>query len=305
MPLAGRSMAADCRLYAAERRCFARRRHRWSVRQLTRHCLPESTLLGMLARGTKADVNVVALVGERGRETREFIVQDLGPEGLARSVVIVATSDEPAPTRLRAAWAATAIAEHFRDQGQDVLLLMDSLTRFAMAQREVGLAAGEPPATRGYPPSTFALLPKLLERAGRTERGSITGMYCVLVEGDDPNEPVADALRGLLDGHITLARKLAAAGHFPAIDILQSVSRLMPRVAASDHQSAAAAVRGALALHREHADLISIGAYRSGSDPALDRAIALRANAEPFLRQDLIEIADWNQTRTRLASLAT
>ena len=225
----------------------------------------KSVLLGMMARYTAADVNVIGLVGERGREVNEFLERDLGPEGLARSVVVVATSDEPALLRVQAAQTATAIAEYFRDSGRDVLLLIDSLTRFAMAQREIGLAAGEPPTTRGYPPSVFALLPKLVERAGRSARGSITGFYSVLVEGDDPQEPISDAVRGLLDGHTWLSRKLAARGHYPAIDMLGSLSRLMPDITPRIQQDAASAVRELLGAHRDHEDLISIGAYRRGS----------------------------------------
>ena len=221
----------------------------------------KSVVLGMMARYTSADVNVIALIGERGREVNEFLERDLGAAGLKHSVVVVATSDEPALRRVQAAQAATAIAEYFRDSGKDVLLLMDSLTRFAMAQREIGLAAGEPPTTRGYPPSAFASLPQLVERAGRTADGSITGFYSVLVEGDDPQEPVSDAVRGLLDGHTWLSRKLASRAHWPAIDVLESISRLMPDVTARIHQDAAQTVRELMAAYRDHEDLISIGAY--------------------------------------------
>ena len=244
----------------------------------------KSITLGMMARYTAADVNVVALVGERGREVNEFIERDLGP-GLAKSVVVVATSDEPALARVQAALAATTIAEYFRDQGQDVLLMMDSLTRLALAQREIGLAAGEPPTTRGFPPSTFSLLPRLVERAGRTEQGSITGIYSVLVEGDDPQEPIADAARGLLDGHVWLSRKLAGSGHYPAIDVLESVSRSMHDIADAEHREAALAVRRLLSAYREHEDLISVGAYRRGTNPAVDRAIELRNEINELLRQ--------------------
>ena len=245
----------------------------------------KSVLLGMMARYTEADVIVIGLVGERGREVNDFIQRDLGPEGLARSVVVVAASNEPALMRMQAASTATAIAEHFRDQGKNVLLLIDSITRMAMASREIGLAAGEPPTTRGYPPSTFALLPQLVERAGRSATGSITAYYSVLVEGDDPNEPVADAVRGLLDGHVWLSRKLAGEGHYPAIDMLQSISRLMNEVAPAEQQQAALMVRQLLAAYAEHEDLISIGAYRKGSNRLVDAAIASRDNINAFLRQ--------------------
>jgi flagellum-specific ATP synthase len=247
----------------------------------------KSVLLGMMSRGTNADVIVTALVGERGREVNEFVERDLGPEGLARSVVVVATSDEPALVRIRAAYTATAIAEHFRDRGQHVLLLMDSLTRFALAQREIGLAAGEPPTTRGYPPSMFAMLPKLVERAGATREGSITAFYSVLVEGDDENEPVADTVRGLLDGHVWLSRKLASRGHYPAIDVLASISRLMKDVTTPQHQSAAITIRQLLAAYAEHEDLISIGAYRRGSNRTVDAAIDMREAIDGLLRQGI------------------
>jgi flagellum-specific ATP synthase len=247
----------------------------------------KSSLLSMMIRGTDADVSVLALVGERGREVQEFIERDLGPEGLARSVVVVATSDEPALVRLRAALTATRIAEFFRDEGADVLLLMDSVTRFCMAQREVGLSAGEPPATRGYPPSTFALLARLLERAGSTRRGSITGLYTVLVDGDDMNEPVADAARGILDGHVVLSRRLAQAGHFPTIDVLDSVSRVVGAITSPEQRAAAVALRQLLAAHRDARDLIDIGAYVPGSNPVVDRAVALEPSINAFLRQDI------------------
>ena len=249
----------------------------------------KSTLLGMVARNTSADINVVALIGERGREVREFIENDLGPEGLARSVVIVATSDEPALVRLRAASTATRIAEWFRDRDRHVLLMLDSLTRFCMAQREIGLAAGEPPTTRAYPPSVFALLPGLLERAGTAERGSITGIYTVLVDGDDMNEPISDAARSILDGHIVLSRRLAHASHYPAIDVLSSVSRVAPAVTTAEQRASAGELRGLLAAHAEARDLIEIGAYVSGTNPTVDRAVALRPRIDGFLRQGVEE----------------
>jgi len=244
----------------------------------------KSSLLGMIARSTSAQVNVIALVGERGREVREFIERDLG-DALERSVVVVATSDQPALVRIKAAFTATTIAEHFRDQGYDVLLMMDSVTRFAMAQREVGLAIGEPPATRGYTPSVFALLPRLLERAGTSTSGSITGLYTVLVDGDDMNEPIADSVRSILDGHVVLTRSLAHAGHYPAIDVLQSVSRLVGEIVSPQVSSAGQRLRAALAVLHEKEDLVAIGAYQPGSDAALDTALSHRARIEDFLRQ--------------------
>ncbi len=249
----------------------------------------KSVLLGMMARYTAADVNVIALVGERGREVNDFLERDLGPEGLKRSVVVVATSDEPALLRIQAAHAATAIAEYFRDSGRDVLLLMDSVTRFAMAQREIGLAAGEPPTTRGYPPSVFAMLPKLVERSGRSQRGSITGFYSVLVEGDDPQEPISDTVRGLLDGHTFLSRKMAGRGHYPAIDILGSISRLMTDITPAKHQEAAQTVRELMSAYRDHEDLISIGAYRRGANRQVDTAMDLQDDINRFLRQRIEE----------------
>ena len=244
----------------------------------------KSSLLGMIARSTSAQVNVIALVGERGREVREFLERDLG-DALQHSVVVVATSDQPALVRLKAAFTATAIAEHFRDAGKDVVLMMDSVTRFAMAQREVGLAVGEPPATRGYTPSVFAMLPKLLERSGTSPTGSITGLYTVLVDGDDMNEPVADAVRSILDGHVVLTRELAHKAHFPAIDVLQSVSRLTTEVLTPDMVRAGQAVRELMAAYRDKEDLIAIGAYQPGTDPLTDRAIAAREPIQDFLRQ--------------------
>jgi flagellum-specific ATP synthase len=244
----------------------------------------KSSTLGMIARSTNADVNVIALVGERGREVREFIDKNLG-EARERSVVVVATSDQPALLRIKAAYTATTIAEHFRDKGLDVMLMMDSVTRFAMAQREVGLAIGEPPATRGYTPSVFALLPKLLERSGTSAKGSITGLYTVLVDGDDMNEPIADAVRAILDGHVVLSRQLAHSGHYPAIDILQSVSRLVGDIVSPEVRMAGQELRRLLAAMRDKEDLISIGAYQPGSDPTVDSALAKREAIEHFLRQ--------------------
>jgi flagellum-specific ATP synthase len=244
----------------------------------------KSSTLGMIARSTSADVNVIALVGERGREVREFIDKNLG-EARSRSVVVVATSDQPALLRIKAAYTATTIAEYFRDKGLNVMLMMDSVTRFAMAQREVGLAIGEPPATRGYTPSVFALLPKLLERSGTSAKGSITGLYTVLVDGDDMNEPIADAVRAILDGHVVLSRDLAHAGHYPAIDVLQSVSRLVGEIVSPEVRIAGQELRRLLAALRDKSDLISIGAYQPGSDPTVDSALAKRDAIERFLKQ--------------------
>ncbi len=263
----------------------------------------KSSLLGMIARSTTADVNVIALVGERGREVREFIERDLGG-ALSHSVVVVATSDQPALVRIRAAFTATAIAEYFRGAGAHVMLMMDSVTRFAMAQREVGLAIGEPPATRGYTPSVFALLPRLLERAGTSQRGSITGLYTVLVDGDDMNEPIADAVRSILDGHIVLTRALAHAGHYPAIDVLQSVSRLIGEVVQRPVQDAGQQLRAALAAFREKEDLISIGAYQRGTDPMVDSTIALRPQIDAFLRQAADEPSTAEQADELLLAIA-
>ena len=255
----------------------------------------KSTLMGMFARNTKADINVIALIGERGREVREFIERDLGPEGMARSVVVVATSDKPALIRNKAAKTATAIAEYFRDQGKDVLLMMDSLTRFSMAQREIGLASGEPPVTRGYPPSVYAEMPKLLERAGTSDVGSITGLYTVLVDGDDMNEPITDTARSILDGHIMLDRKLAHKNHYPAIDVLQSISRVMNAIVTKEHKVQAGKLRNVLATYSEAEDLINIGAYKNGSNPDIDYAIRkiravngylCQATDEKFLLED-------------------
>ncbi|MBQ7706827.1 MAG: flagellar protein export ATPase FliI [Lachnospiraceae bacterium] len=247
----------------------------------------KSTLLGMFARNTKADINVIALIGERGREVGEFIERDLGEEGLKRSVLVIATSDKPALIRNKAAKTATAIAEYFRDQGKDVLLMMDSLTRFSMAQREIGLASGEPPVTRGYPPSVYSELPKVLERAGNTFKGSITGLYTVLVDGDDFNEPITDTARGILDGHIVLSRKLGHKNHYPAIDILASISRCMSAIASSDHKEAAGKLKNVLATYNDAEDLINIGAYRSGSNPDIDYAITKIKKVNQFLVQDV------------------
>ncbi len=245
----------------------------------------KSTLMGMFARNTKADINVIALIGERGREVREFIERDLGEEGMKRSVVVVATSDKPALIRKKAAKTATAIAEYFRDQGKDVLLMMDSLTRFSMAQREIGLASGEPPVSRGYPPSVYSEMPKLLERAGNSDCGSITGLYTVLVDGDDFNEPITDTARGILDGHIVLSRKMAQKNHYPAIDILQSISRVMSSIATSEHKDFAGKLKNVLATYDEAEDLINIGAYKAGSNKNIDFAIAKIDQVNDFLMQ--------------------
>jgi flagellum-specific ATP synthase len=264
----------------------------------------KSTLLGMMARGTGADVAVIALVGERGREVRSFLEHDLGPEGRRRAVVVVSTSDNPPLVRLRAAYAATAIAEWFRDQGKNVLLMMDSVTRFAMAQREVGLAAGEPPTAKGYPPSVFGLLPGLLERAGNVQgRGSITAIYTVLVEGDDTNEPVADNVRAILDGHIVLSRSLGARNHYPAIDVLPSVSRTMPDVTTSDHRLKAGRVRDWMSLIRENEDLVSVGAYVAGSSARIDDALAHREAIDAFLQQPADDLVDYESSLAELEAL--
>ena len=247
----------------------------------------KSTLMGMFARNTKADINVIALSGELGREVGEFIERDLGAEGLKRSVLVIATSDKPALIRNKAAKTATAIAEYFRDQGKDVLLMMDSLTRFSMAQREIGLASGEPPVTRGYPPSVYAELPKVLERAGNTHQGSITGLYTVLVDGDDFNEPITDTARGILDGHIVLSRNLAHKNHYPAIDIMASISRCMSAIASKEHKQAAGRLKNVLATYNDAEDLINIGAYKSGSNPEIDYAITKINQVNAYLMQDV------------------
>ncbi len=260
----------------------------------------KSKLMGMIARHTNADVNVIALIGERGREVRDFIEGDLKAEGLARSVVVAVTSDEPALLRIKGAYAATAIAEWFRDQGSDVMLMMDSVTRFAMAQREVGLAVGEPPTTKGYPPSVYALLPKLLERAGTSACGSITGLYTVLVEGDDLNDPVGDAVRSILDGHISLSRGLASRGHYPAIDVLESVSRVMTEVAPAEHRELARRLRHVLATWRDAEDLINIGAYVAGSNPDIDYAVKVMPRVRAFLQQGLEEKSSFDELEARM-----
>lgn len=263
----------------------------------------KSTLMGMIARNIKADVNVIALVGERGREVTEFIEKDLGAEGMARSVLVVATSDQPAMLRVKCASVATAIAEYFKDQGMDVLLMMDSLTRFAMAQREIGLAIGEPPIARGYTPSIYAELPKLLERAGNFQSGSITGIYTVLVEGDDTNEPISDTVRSIIDGHIVLSRDLAHKNHFPAIDIGASISRLMSDIATPEHKAAAARVRDMLAEYNKNIDLISIGAYKHGSNPKLDEAVDKIDAINGFLKQAVGENFTFEETIELMSSI--
>lgn len=255
----------------------------------------KSTLMGMFARNTKADINVIALIGERGREVREFIERDLGSEGMKRSVVVVATSDRPASIRKCAAKTATAIAEYFRDQGKDVLLMMDSLTRFSMAQREIGLAAGEPPVTRGYPPSVYSEMPKLLERAGNSDKGSITGLYTVLVDGDDFNEPITDTARGILDGHIVLSRKLAQKNHYPAIDVLASISRVMSSIATKEHKTMAGKLKNVMATYQEAEDLINIGAYKAGSNNNIDYAIEKIDQVNAFLCQSTEDKFDFDE----------
>ena len=264
----------------------------------------KSTLLGCLAKQNKADVSVVALIGERNREVRSFIEHELGPEGLARSVIVCATSDRPAPLRVRACFAALAVAEYFRDQGADVMLIMDSVTRLAMAQREIGLAAGEPPSQKGYTPSVFNLLPKIFERAGRFHKGSITGLFTVLVEGDDFNEPIADAVRGILDGHIILTRDLATMGHYPAIDLGQSVSRLASAVSTPEQKRAATRIRQAMAEYSRAEDLINLGAYASGANPQIDSAIQMRPKVLGFLRQTPEETTPMAETLRKMSEIA-
>lgn len=263
----------------------------------------KSTLLGMFARNTKADINVIALIGERGREVREFIERDLGPEGMKRSVVVVATSDKPALIRNKAAKTATAIAEYFRDQGKDVLLMMDSLTRFSMAQREIGLASGEPPVSRGYPPSVYSEMPKLLERAGRSDKGSITGLYTVLVDGDDFNEPITDTARSILDGHIALDRKIAQKNHYPAIDILQSISRVMSSIVDDRQKKAAGQLKNVLATYSEAEDLVNIGAYKPGSNKNIDYALEKIDAVNRFLCQDVYEKVDFEDIVNSLCAI--
>lgn len=263
----------------------------------------KSTLMGMFARNTNADINVIALIGERGREVREFIERDLGEEGLKRSVVVVATSDRPALERNKAAKTATAIAEYFRDQGKDVLLMMDSLTRFSMAQREIGLASGEPPVSRGYPPSVYSQMPKLLERAGKSDKGSITGLYTVLVDGDDFNEPITDTARGILDGHIVLSRKLGHKNHYPAIDVLQSISRCMSQIVPKEHKKLAGKLKNVLATYQDAEDLINIGAYKPGSNPDIDYAVRMIRGVNEFLMQDTDEKFNYEETLKRLTDL--
>ncbi len=263
----------------------------------------KSTTLGMIAREAKADVNVIALIGERGREVRDFLEKDLGEEGMKKSVIVCATSDKPALVRLKGAFTATAIAEYFRDKGKKVILMMDSVTRFAMAQREVGLAIGEPPATKGYTPSVFAKLPRLMERAGMSDKGSITAFYTVLVDGDDFNEPIADAVRGILDGHIVLSRELAGKNHYPAIDILSSISRLMSEIADDDHKKAAGLARDLLATYKNNEDLINIGAYAKGSNKKVDAAIAYNDILNSYLKQGIKEVTTFNENIDKLKKM--
>ena len=263
----------------------------------------KSTLMGMFARNTRAELNVIALIGERGREVREFIERDLGAEGMKRSIVVCATSDKPAMERKKAAQTATAIAEYFRDRGMDVLLMMDNLTRFSMAQREIGLAVGEPPVTRGYPPSVYSEMPKLLERAGRNDKGSITGLYAVLVDGDDFNEPITDTARGVLDGHIMLSRRLGAKGHYPAIDVMLSISRCMGMVTSKEHRAAATKLKSVMATYDEAEDLINIGAYKKGSNKNIDYAVSKIDAVNAFLCQDVDEKFEFEDTEKMLEAL--
>ena len=264
----------------------------------------KSTLLGDIARGTTADINVIALIGERGREVRHFIEESLGPEGLRRSVLIVATSDAPPLIRIKACFTAVAIAEWFRDMGKDVMMMVDSVTRLAGATREVGLALGEPPTVRGYPPSFFSSMPRIVERLGRTRRGSITGIFTVLVDGDDMNEPVTDTLRGLLDGHVVLSRAIAQRGRFPAVDVLQSTSRIMDRVTSGEHRDDAREVRMLMAAFEDARDLVSIGAYKPGSDAKVDRALAVKDTLDSLLTQDQGSARAFEDTLARLAEIA-
>ena len=264
----------------------------------------KSSLLGMMARYAVADINVIVLVGERGREVRDFIEKDLGEDGLRKSVLVIATSDQPALLRLKCAMTGTAVAEYFRDQGYKVLLLMDSLTRFAMAQREIGMAAGEPPVSRGFPPSVFAILPKLLERSGMSDKGSITGLYTVLVEGDDMNEPISDTVRGILDGHIVLSRAIANSNHYPPIDVLGSVSRVMPDIVTKDHLREFGTIKNMIAVYREAEDLINIGAYKQGANPEIDRSVQLHNPIQSFLKQDITESFTFEETMEMMNKLA-
>lgn len=263
----------------------------------------KSTLMGMIARNALSDINIIALIGERGREVKEFIENDLKLEGLQRSIVVVATSDQPALMRLKAAKTATALAEYFREQGKDVLLMMDSLTRFSMAQREIGLAIGEPPVSRGYTPSVYAEMPKLLERAGNSDKGSITGMYTVLVDGDDFNEPITDTARGILDGHIVLSRKLAHKGHYPAIDVLASISRVMSNIASSEHKRFATEIKKQMAIYKESEDLINVGAYNKGSNSEIDLAIEKISGINDFLRQSVGDKVAFEETLNRMQEI--
>lgn len=263
----------------------------------------KSTTIGMIAKNTTADLNVIALIGERGREVREFIEEILGPEGMKRSIVVAATSEQPSLVKIKAAFVATTIAEYFRDKGKDVLFMLDSVTRIAMAQREVGLAVGEPPATRGYTPSVFAMMPKLMERVGNNDKGTITGLYTVLVEGDDFNEPISDTARSILDGHIMLSRDLAHKNHYPAVDVLQSLSRVMPDITTPEHRAAAGKIRNLLAVYKKNEDLINIGAYVKGTDPACDEAIAKMDNINAFLCQTTDYKSDYETTIQELMAL--